>query len=139
MSTTEISEAASIEPVPEELQPVVFDLAEISPDDLMMLRRLKSFMLGSNRDQSRLSRVGLRWLDTMMRKNEDYGSAVWKTPVLCPGLPPGESIMVRMSDKISRIESIRSGKEVLVEDEPLDVTIEDLGVYCVLYLARPKS
>ena len=89
-------------------------------------------------DQQRLATVGLEWIDVMLRKNMDYGGSAWKVPVLAPDLQPGEAIRVRMSDKIERILSLLT-KDPEVVSESIRDTIQDLGVYCLLWLARPPE
>ena len=87
-------------------------------------------------DQQRIAEHGLAWLNTLLRKNRDYGSSAWKAPVLKPDLDVGSAILCRMSDKIERIGKIAGGNTPEV-DESLNDTINDLGAYCLLYLARP--
>lgn len=88
-------------------------------------------------DQERIAIEGLRWLDLLLRKNRDYGSAVWKPPVLTPLMSPASAILVRMSDKVNRIAQLTQA-EAAVATESLDDSMRDLGAYCILYLARPK-
>jgi len=87
-------------------------------------------------DQTRIAAVGMEWLRTLIQKNGDYGSSVWKEPFLCPGLDVAEAIFVRMTDKVERIRQLRQ-RQAEVTSESLDDTIADLGSYCLLYLARP--
>lgn len=89
-------------------------------------------------DQKRIAMVGLDWLETILSKNLNYGGSVWKAPALTPEMPVSSAILVRMSDKVSRIASLMSGVKDAV-NEPLEDTIKDLGAYCLLYLARPDS
>jgi hypothetical protein len=90
-------------------------------------------------DQQRIAEVGLDWLVTILRKNRNYGSSVWKSPALSPSLPVLSAILVRMSDKVSRIAALMSGTQDEV-GESLNDTIQDLGAYCLLYLAyRPEK
>ena len=91
-------------------------------------------------DQKRIVEQVVKWGAMILRKNHDYGSSVWKVPKLAPTCDIGTAILVRMSDKIERIESLdlKGGKNE-VEDEKVEDTISDLGAYCLLYLARPKS
>lgn len=51
--------------------------------------------------------VGLEWLTTLLAKNSDYGSSVWKPPALKPEMDAGDAALNRMSDKVSRIEFTR--------------------------------
>lgn len=93
------------------------------------------------RDAKLIASTGVQWTLGILRKNLDYGSSVWHSPVLADGLDPGMAIRVRMSDKISRLQSLLSVKQPAgrrVKDESIDDTIADLGAYCLLYLARPK-
>jgi hypothetical protein len=89
-------------------------------------------------DQQRIAQVGLRWIELLLAKNRDYGSSVWKAPVLCPSLPVASAILSRMSDKVARIAQLTS-QPASVRSETLDDTICDLGAYCLLYLARPRD
>ena len=88
-------------------------------------------------DQHRIATVGLHWVATLLRKNSDYGSAVWEEPVLAPDCSTDAAIRVRMSDKVSRIRSLLS-KRAEVKEETIEDSIGDLGAYCLLLLASPK-
>lgn len=88
-------------------------------------------------DQQRIATVGLTWVATLLRKNSDYGSAVWQEPILAPDCSTDAAIRVRMSDKVSRIRSLLS-KRAEVKEETIDDSIGDLGAYCLLLLASPK-
>lgn len=87
-------------------------------------------------DQQRIATKGVEWLTTLLAKNSDYGSSAWKVPKLVPNLPPKQAILVRMSDKIERIESLQKKGAAEVK-ESFDDTIGDLGSYCLLYLICP--
>lgn len=89
-------------------------------------------------DQQRIAEVVAAWGSLMLRKNADYGSSAWRSPVLMPGLEPRSAILVRMSDKIERIGMLAK-KEAEVRDEGLEDTIRDLGAYCLLWLAYPNE
>ena len=95
-------------------------------------------LAGTSPDQKRIAQVGLQWLATLLRKNADYGSSVWKSPALKPSMDSGDAILVRMSDKVSRI-GVLSGRPPQVTGESFEDTINDLGSYCLLYLARPPK
>lgn len=90
-------------------------------------------------DQKLIAEVGIHWIDTLLRKNMDYGSSVFQEPVLCPGLPTTSAIDVRMSDKIARIRNLKTAT-AQVADESIDDTYNDLGAYCLLRkVARTKE
>lgn len=91
-----------------------------------------------SKEHLRIMEVGVEWIRKLLRKNSDYGSAVYHSPVLCPDMPPKASILVRMSDKISRLSSLqRKGTAEVAES--IDDTIDDLGAYCLLYRTAPDS
>lgn len=89
-------------------------------------------------DAKRIAEIGTAWIATIIRKNTDYGSSVWKPAIFAPQLDPGTVILVRMSDKAARINSLVQRGEALV-DESFNDTVQDLGAYCLLYLARPNQ
>lgn len=74
-----------------------------------------------------------------LRKNADYGSNFAAIPCLAPGVKASDAVLVRMSDKIARLQSLLAGKSVQV-DESIADTVSDLSVYGILYLiAREKE
>lgn len=89
-------------------------------------------------DQKRIALRGLLWIETVLSKNSDYGSSVWKRPVLSPRADVSEAIFVRMSDKVERIKQLRASGQAEVA-ESLEDTVADLGAYCLLWLARPHD
>ena len=107
-------------------------LTEVEQD----LQKIEQALGGANSDQERIARVGLDWLATLLAKNSDYGSSVWKPPCMKPNMDAGDAILVRMSDKVSRIATLAT-KDAVV-DESLEDTVKDLGAYAILWLARPK-
>lgn len=89
-------------------------------------------------DQRRIAEVGTQWVETLLKKNHDYGSSAWTQPVLAPDCDIESAIRVRMSDKIQRLQRLLAGGHTQEVDESLHETISDLGGYCLLYLARPQ-
>jgi hypothetical protein len=100
--------------------------------------RVTDALLHGNEAQSRIAKIGIEWLDMMLRKNADYGSAVWNKPILCCHLSAGDAILVRMSDKVQRIQTLLT-QPANFASESFEDTLKDLGAYCLLYLARPKT
>lgn len=88
-------------------------------------------------DQKVIVTTGLEILDTLLRKNHDYGGSAWKTPVLAPGLSPREAIQCRMSDKIERLQKLLSGENPLVQ-ESIEDSMRDLAGYAVLWLGADR-
>ena len=102
-------------------------------------QRIANALTGiSGEDQQILATAGLKWVDLMLRKNRDYGSSAWKIPLLAPELSAGSAIQVRMSDKIERLRSLLN-KNPEITDETIRDTVNDLGAYCLLWLARPAE
>ena len=93
-------------------------------------------------DQKEIATVGLQWVQTLLNKNKDYGSTVFDSPTLAPGLPPASAILVRMSDKVSRIANLLKLENECrghsVASEPLEDSVQDLGAYCLLWLIARK-
>lgn len=88
-------------------------------------------------DQQVIAEVGIAWITTILRKNKDYGSSAFESPVLNPTLSPTSAIEVRMSDKIKRIQSLLN-QPAEVKDESIDDSFTDLGAYCLLRQCAKK-
>lgn len=84
-------------------------------------------------DQKAIAMVGAELVETLLNKNQDYGSSVLSPPYLLPGLSPTASILCRLSDKVQRLHQLME-REGEVETETLEDTMADLGGYAVLYL-----
>jgi len=99
---------------------------------------IKKALLGERgEDQQRIAQEGVKWLEQLLRKNNDYGTSVWKVPVFAPNTDVSSAIFVRMSDKVERINSLLQKQEAEIS-ESLEDTISDLGSYCLLWLTRPQ-
>ena len=72
---------------------------------------------------------------TLIKKNDAYGNSASKSLVFCPNIGTNEAILVRMSDKVSRISNLLTNN-VGDNGESLNDSILDLAGYCVLYLAN---
>lgn len=95
--------------------------------------------LGSdNPDQVAIATAGIDFINTLLAKNQDYGSSAWQSPLLTPNSSPREGILVRMSDKILRLQTL-SKQPAALTSESFDDTMKDLGAYCLLYLAYPGA
>lgn len=99
--------------------------------------RIRAALNGADEDQRRIAEVGLDWVATILAKNADYGSSVWHPPTLKPTLDAGDAILVRMSDKVSRIAKLSTSTAQV--GESLEDTVKDLGAYSLLWLARPQT
>ena len=83
-----------------------------------------------------LAEIGCENLATLLAKNSDYGSSGLTEPILLPGLAARQALLVRMSDKIARIQTLQNkGPEV---SESLEDTMLDLANYCLLWVAVPQ-
>lgn len=86
--------------------------------------------------QQAIAETGVVWIETLLKKNKDYGSAIWKEPIMLAGLSAGDAILVRISDKVERCRHLLSDPDISPEcDESLRDSMADLGGYCLLYLA----
>lgn len=71
--------------------------------------------------------------ELLNKKNTDYGAAAFQTPLLA-ATNAKTAILVRMSDKIKRLEHLKNNKPEV--DETFNETVRDLAGYCVLYLVN---
>lgn len=76
--------------------------------------------------------------ETMRRKNQDYASAEdpYTNFQLCEHLglaSTASGILIRLSDKLSRLATFEQAGEFAVEDEKLLDTVEDAINYLILY------
>ena len=90
--------------------------------------------MGLTRDQKAIWDLFERQKLLAIRKNHDYGSSVFLPPVMAPGVESGTAILVRMSDKIHRIQQLLDLGNHQVADETLSDTFCDLGTYAFLYV-----
>lgn len=101
-------------------------------------------------EQQMLAAAGIEQINFLLAKNEDYGSAVFKKPMLAD-ISPDVSILVRLSDKYSRIDSLvhkgvtiaalaatPAAAEPAVKTESLEDSLDDLAGYWLLRKAIVK-
>ena len=90
--------------------------------------------------QQAIAQTGLDLVDLLLRKNSDYGSAVFDPPILAPHITAEQAINTRLSDKFSRLANLRQRFDVAGADEWAEVdesitdTIRDVAGYCILLL-----
>jgi len=90
--------------------------------------------------QQRIAEFFIRMGTLLLRKNKDYGASVWKRPRLCKKVPPREAIMVRLSDKIERLEHLLNVKGQTGEvEEPVEETLHDVIGYSTLWILAPDE
>lgn len=81
--------------------------------------------------------------EMLIAKNHDYGDSAFKSPPLAPCLSASAAILVRMGDKIERLETLArklsNGDGIAVASESVEDTIRDLAGYCVLLLIAMKE
>jgi hypothetical protein len=64
---------------------------------------------------------------TIINKNTDYGDAWQRWGIFTP--------LVRINDKIMRVQTLASGQRALVADEKIEDTLQDIVAYGLLALA----
>lgn len=64
-------------------------------------------------------------------KNNDYGDSFAQTRQRIPN-----AILIRLWDKILRLETLMNGKEQQVKDESIDDTLRDLANYALMELVE---
>lgn len=75
--------------------------------------------------------VAREWGELLLRKNHDYGSAIFAPPVLAPDIPASLAIQVRLSDKLSRIKNLLDNPAE-VNEESIDGSMLDYVAYRLL-------
>lgn len=75
--------------------------------------------------------VAREWGELLLKKNHDYGSAIFAPPVLAPDIPASLAIQVRLSDKIGRIKNLLDNPAE-VSEESIDDSIFDYAAYRLL-------
>lgn len=73
----------------------------------------------------------------LVRKNTDYGASAFNPPALAPGVAPTTAILVRMSDKISRLNNLQTAEQP--NYEAIEDTILDLAGYAILLLVAKQQ
>ena len=69
--------------------------------------------------------------DVLIKKNKDYGNSFEKTLEKYGDT----ALMLRLEDKMNRLERLFKSGEQNVEDESFTDTVRDLAGYCLLWLA----
>ena len=80
---------------------------------------------------TQLQEIHDRSLELFKKKNQDYGDAFAKYGTL--------GVLVRISDKLQRFQSITKSQITLVEDEKLEDTLLDLHNYSAMALMLLKE
>lgn len=65
-------------------------------------------------------------IEHILRKNADYGDA-WQNN---EGFTP----LLRMREKLLRVETLSDGRKAMVEDETVDQDVEEIFDYALLYM-----
>lgn len=69
--------------------------------------------------------------DTYKAKNADYGDSFAKLRRKYPN-----AILIRLTDKLSRLETLMNGGQQQVNDESIDDTLLDIGTYAFMELTE---
>lgn len=69
-------------------------------------------------------------IDILLKKNSDYGDAWQRYDIFTP--------LIRLNDKLLRVENLSSGKTALVPDESVADTLVDIVGYGLLALLKIK-
>lgn len=71
--------------------------------------------------------------DTYKAKNADYGDSFAQVREKYPN-----AILIRLNDKLNRLETLMNGAEQHVNDESIEDTLLDLANYCIMELVERK-
>lgn len=75
--------------------------------------------------------IHAKLIDTYERKNHDYGDSFVKVREKYP-----EAIMIRLMDKLNRLEVLLKGNRAMVKDESVKDTLSDLANYAIMELVE---
>lgn len=70
-------------------------------------------------------------------KDHDYAGGSYLNNFMSShriGIPAWKGVLIRMQDKVSRIENFSTQDEMKVKDESVEDTLKDLAVYSILCL-----
>lgn len=76
--------------------------------------------------RSKLINVACDVIEIVLAKNHDYGDAWQHHGIIGP--------LIRLSDKLCRLETLADGREAVVVGESIDQTLEDACGYALLAL-----
>lgn len=91
-----------------------------------------------SRGRIKLAELAVNLGATLLRKNSDYGASVWQPAKLVPESRPGDRILIRLEDKIARLQSLRERDQTPLIDESMEETMLDVAGYALLWLADPN-
>ena len=87
-----------------------------------------------NTTQDTIREVGTGVINLLLKKNKDYGSSVFESPILFPELKAKDCILIRMSDKIKRFSNLVGNNTSPEVNESIEDTMKDLAGYAILWL-----
>lgn len=87
----------------------------------------------NNPDQTRIAITAIELIALLLRKNTDYGRSIFEGSRLLPESPAKARILLRLEDKIARLEQL-SRSDARVPAETLRDTMRDLVGYGILWL-----
>lgn len=88
-------------------------------------------------------RVIIKEIDSLhYKKNHDYAGGNYLSDLIASsraGITPWKNALLRLQQKMSRLESFAKQGEFMVDDEKLEDTCKDLAVYSILCLILYKN
>lgn len=72
--------------------------------------------------------------ETYKAKNADYGDSFALVRKKYPN-----AILIRLNDKLNRLDTLLNGSEQHVHDESIDDTLLDLANYCIMELVERRG
>lgn len=77
--------------------------------------------------ERRIHELAKQVADTVIRKHKDYGRSGLQSPLLAPHIPPLDALLVRQSDKYSRIQNLLKKGTPEVKESIMDTALDILG------------
>lgn len=95
---------------------------------------IEGLVLGDSYNRGEIHRDVCESLNALfIRKNRDYGNSYAKQRIANPS-----SLLVRLFDKYSRLDSILNSGHIEVTDESVEDTLRDLANYCIMEIVERR-
>lgn len=107
--------------------------------DKMLRGAMNAWVCEDQKERENDAKECIHWticqklFETYKAKNADYGDSFAQVRQKYPN-----AILIRLNDKLNRLETLMNGAEQHVNDESIEDTLLDLANYCIMELVERK-
>lgn len=107
--------------------------------DKMLRGAMNAWVCEDQKERENDAKECIHWticqklFETYKAKNADYGDSFAQVRQKYPN-----AILIRLNDKLNRLETLMNGAEQHVNDESVEDTLLDLANYCIMELVERK-